>query len=73
MPRLLLLNLDPLEGNIASLKGVLSSKTCVSVGYYCNMNRGLAEEAKQSAISVVISRGEFVSRFQNLLAQALRG
>jgi hypothetical protein len=72
MPRLLLLNLDALEGKLASLKDVMSGKTCVSVGYYSHMNRGLAEEAKQSGISVVVSRGEFVSRFQNVLAKALR-
>ena len=72
MPRLLLLNLDALEGKLASLKDVMSGKTCVSVGYYFHMNRGLAEEAKQSGISVVVSRGEFVTRFQNVLAQALR-
>ena len=73
MPRLLLLNLDALEGKLASLKDVMSGKTCVSVGYYSHMNRGLAEEAKQSGISVVVTRGEFVTRFQNVLAQALRG
>jgi hypothetical protein len=73
MPRLLLLNLDALEGKLASLKDVLSGKTCVSVGYYSHMHRGFAEEAKQSGISVVISRGEFVSRFQNVLAQASCG
>lgn len=73
IPRLLLVNLDALEGKLASLKDVLSGKSCVSVGYYSHMNRGLAEEAKQSGISVVVSRGEFVTRFQNLLALALRG
>jgi hypothetical protein len=73
MPRLLLLNLDALEGKLTSLKDVLSGKTCMSVGYYSHMNRGLAEEARQSGISLVVSRGEFVSKFQNVLAQALRG
>ena len=73
VPRLLVLNLDALEGKLASLKEVLNGKACVSVGYCSHMNRRLAEEAKQSGIGVVVSRGEFVSRIQSILAQALRG
>jgi hypothetical protein len=70
-PRLLVLDLDALEGKLASLKEVLIGKTCVSVGYHSHMNRRLAEEAKQSGVGVVVSRGEFVSNMQNMLARAL--
>jgi len=70
-PRLLVLDLDALEGKLASLKEVLTGKTCVSVGHYSHMNRPLAEEAKQSGVGVVVSRGEFVSSMQNIFARAL--
>ena len=70
-PRLLVLDLDALEGKLASLKEVLTGKTWVSVGYYSHMNRPLAEEAKQSGVGVVVSRGEFVSSMQNIFARAL--
>jgi hypothetical protein len=70
-PRLLVLNLDALEGKLASLKEVLMGKTCMSVGYYSHMNRRLGEEAKQSGVGVVLSRGEFVSSMQTIFARAL--
>jgi hypothetical protein len=71
-PHILVMNLDALEGKLALLKEVLSGNKCVSVGYYSHMNRQLGEEAKQIGIMVVVSRGEFVSRIQDILVQALR-
>jgi len=70
-PRLLVLDLDALEGELASLKDILIGKTCMSVGYYSHMKRRLAEEAKQSGVGVVVSRGEFVSSMQDMFARAL--
>lgn len=71
LPRLIVLNLDALEGKLVSLKGVVSGKHCISLGYGSHTNRRLAEEARQSGISVVMSRGEFVNRIQDILANAL--
>ena len=43
-PKLLILNLDALEGKLGTLRDVLSGKPCVSVGYYSHTNTRLVEE-----------------------------
>jgi hypothetical protein len=72
-PKLLILNLDALEGKLDTLLDVLSGKPCVSVGYYSHTNTRLVEEANHAAIGVVMSRGAFVNRIQEILARVLRG
>jgi hypothetical protein len=47
-PRLIILNLDALEGSLASLEGVFTDKPGLLIGYYSHTNRKLAEEAKKS-------------------------
>jgi hypothetical protein len=72
-PKLLILNLDALEGKLATLRDVLSGKQCVSVGYYSHTNTRLAEEANHAGIGVIMSRAAFVNRIQEILARVLRG
>jgi hypothetical protein len=72
-PRLIILNLDGLEGRLVSLKDFLTRKSCVSVGYYSHKNRRLREEAEESGIAVIMSRGDFVSKLQDILVEALGG
>lgn len=71
-PQLIVLNLDALESKLASLRDAFAGKSYMSVGYYSHMNKGLAEEAERSRISTVMSRGEFVSKLQKILAEAFR-
>jgi hypothetical protein len=72
-PKLLILNLDALEGKLGTLWDVLSGKPCVSVGYYSHTNTRLGEEANHAGIGVVMSRAAFVNRIQEILARVLRG
>jgi hypothetical protein len=72
-PKLLILNLDALEGKLDMLRDVLSGKPCVSVGYYSHTNTRLGEEADRAGISVGMSRGAFVNRIQEILAWVRRG
>jgi hypothetical protein len=71
-PQLLVIDLDAVEGNLVSLKQVLTGKTCTSAGYCSHVNTRLVEEAKQSGVGLVFSRGMFVRNFQTILARALR-
>jgi len=47
IPKLLILDLDALEGKLPALCDLLS-ESCVSVGYYSHTNTGLAERAKRA-------------------------
>jgi hypothetical protein len=73
MPKVLLLNLDALEGKLDSLRVVLSRGSCVSVGYYSHTNTRLAEEAKRVGLGILLPRGAFVTRIQEILAKAVEG
>jgi hypothetical protein len=72
MPKVLVLNLDALEGRLDLLRDILSRESCASVGYYSHMNTRLAEEAKRAGVGIILSRGAFVSRIQGILAKAMK-
>lgn len=72
VPELLIVNLDLLESRLGQLQDILGGKSCKSVGYYSHMNARLAEEAKRFGIGLVMSRGVFVARMKELLAQVSR-
>lgn len=73
MPKLLVLNLDALEGRLDLLRDILSRESCPSVGYYSHMNTRLAEEAKLAGVGVILPRRVFVSTIQGILAKAMKG
>jgi hypothetical protein len=71
MPKVLVLNLDALEGELGQLRDTLGEESCVSVGCYSHTNTRLAKEAKRAGISVILPRGAFVSRVQEILEKAV--
>lgn len=71
-PSFLIANLDALEGKLDSLKSLVGGKSFRSVGYYSHVNARLGEEARSIGIRMVMSRGAFVGKFEELLKQALR-
>jgi hypothetical protein len=68
-PRVVFLNLDVAEGKLAVLEGVAKHGSSRFVGYYSHVNTQLAEEARRIGISVVISRGAFVTRLPEILKE----
>jgi hypothetical protein len=68
-PRVVFLNLDAAEGKLGALEGVVKSGSRRFVGYYSHVNTQLAEEARRIGVSVVISRGAFVTRLPEILKE----
>jgi len=68
-PRVVLVNLDAMEGKLATMEGVAKNTSHKVVGYYSHVNRGLAEEARRIGISLVLSRGAFASKLEGILRE----
>jgi DNA-binding NarL/FixJ family response regulator len=73
LPKVLVLNLDALEGKLELLRDLLNREPCASVGYYSHTNTRLAEEVKRAGIRVVLPRGAFMSKIQKILEKAVKG
>lgn len=71
-PRVLLVNLDSWEGNLARLEELARKKSCKLVGYYSHVNTRLADQAKNVGFDTVISRGAFVSGLNQMLNEYSR-
>jgi len=71
--RVVLVNLDAAEGKLAGIAGLTKSELCKVVGYYSHVNGQLAEEAKRVGISMVLSRGAFVSKLEGILKEFCSG
>ncbi len=72
LPALLILNLDALGKDVARVGDVVRGKSLVCAGYYSHVNTGMVEEAKRSGIGMVLTRGMFVKRVEEIWGQALR-
>lgn len=73
VPRFLAIDLDALEGKLASLGDAIRGKSCVSVGYYSHVNTRLAEDAKRFGIDMIMTRSAFVNRIGEILVRVSRG
>jgi len=73
VPKLLIMNLDLLETRLDQLQEILGGKSCKSVGYYSHVNTRLGEEARRHGIGLMMSRGAFVAKMKEVLAQASQG
>ena len=71
-PRVLLVNLDSLEGNLAPLGELARKKSCELVGYYSHVNTRVAGQAKNVGFDRVVSRGAFVMGLNEMLEEYLR-
>lgn len=72
-PRVVFLNLDAIEANLAFLEELAKNASCKIIGYYSHVNTRLAEEARRIGISTVLSRGAFVSRLEEILKESCSG
>jgi hypothetical protein len=72
LPALLILNLDALGKDVARVGDAVRGKSLVCVGYYSHVNTGMAEEATRSGIGMVLTRGVFVKRIEEICARVLR-
>lgn len=70
-PRMVFLNLDAVEGELAALAKF--SHLCKIVGYYSHVNTRLAEEARRVGIANLFSRGAFVGTLGQILTEAASG
>ena len=68
-PRIVFLNLDQAEGELAGLEDYLRRDSPKFVGYYSHTNTGLLEEAQRVGLSLVLPRGAFLSRLDGILGQ----
>lgn len=68
-PRVLVLNLDALEGKLATLVAASKSGPEI-VGYYSHVNEPVADEAKRAGVRIVLSRAVFLNRLGNILEEA---
>ena len=73
VPELLIVNLDLLETRLEQLQEFLGGRSCKSVGYCSHLNALLGEEAKRFGVGLVMSRGSFVTKMREVLAQVSRG
>jgi len=67
--RVFVISLDALEGKLSALKNHVSGRPRV-IGYYSHVKAHLAEEAKGVGIEIVLSRGAFVARMEEVLTGA---
>ena len=68
-----LVNLDAAEGKLASLEGLPKNASCKVIGYYSHVNSQLAEEARRVGVNMVLSRGAFVSKLEEILTEFSSG
>lgn len=71
-PKLLILNLDELEGKLQLIRSDVSGKSWVAVGYYSHVKSDLAEEARRIGVVTVMPRSAFVSRMGEVFTRVLR-
>ena len=71
--RVALVNLDAMEGKLASLEGLPRNASCKVIGYYSHVNSRLAEEARRIGIGMVLSRGAFASKLEGILKECSSG
>ncbi len=67
IPRAVFLNLDAAEGKLSGLEELVRDGSFKTVGYYSHVNARLAEEARRVGIKIILSRGAFAARLDNLL------
>ena len=70
VPRAFVISLDALEGKLSALKNLLRGRSRV-IGYYSHVKAHLAEEAKGVGMEIVLSRGAFVARMEEVLTGVL--
>ena len=68
--RVFVISLDALEGKLSALKNHMSGRSRV-IGYYSHVKAHLAEEAKGVGMEIVLSRGAFVARMEEVLTGVL--
>ena len=71
--RVVFLNLDAVEGKFAELEVLTKHVPGRVVGYHSHVNTRVAEEARRVGIGVVLSRGVFVRRLDEILKEFSSG
>lgn len=66
-PRIVFLNLDQAEGELAGLEEHVRRGASRFVGYYSHTNKSLVQEAQQMGLTLVLPRGVFVSRLDGIV------
>jgi hypothetical protein len=66
-PRIVFLNLDQAEGELARLEEYVKRGGSKFIGYYSHTNTKLVEEAQQMGLTLVLPRGAFVSRLDGIV------
>lgn len=65
-PRALIVSLDALP-ETSALKELISSRTFSAIGYYSHVNGALGEEARTIGFDLVLTRGAFAARIEEIL------
>ena len=73
LPKLLLVDLDALEGQDGLLAGLVSQGSCRLIGYYSHVQTESAEKALKRGFEIVIPRRAFAVKLREIFAQVSSG